>query len=103
MGVQALASGLGVTLLGRSFLQAGLRILRAPEPWPAPSITEVMVIGEDRAGALMRPPHRLSDRKPHGQRRPRPGGLRPVGNDGWPRAAASRKPPARIGHRETLR
>ncbi|WP_156389674.1 hypothetical protein [Methylobacterium sp. Leaf465] len=55
MGVQALASGLGVTLLGRSFLQAGLRILRAPEPWPAPSITEVVLIGEDRAGALMRP------------------------------------------------
>ncbi|KQO67474.1 hypothetical protein [Methylobacterium sp. Leaf89] len=55
IGVEATASGLGVTLLGRSFLKAGLRILRAPAPWPAPSITEVVLIGEDRAGALMRP------------------------------------------------
>ncbi|KQP85413.1 LysR family transcriptional regulator [Methylobacterium sp. Leaf113] len=56
MGVQAaVAGGLGVTLLGRSFLQEGLQILRAPDLWPALPMTEVTVIGEDRAGALIRP------------------------------------------------
>ncbi|KQQ41138.1 LysR family transcriptional regulator [Methylobacterium sp. Leaf125] len=56
MGVQAaVAGGLGVTLLGRSFVQEGLRILQAPELWPALPMTEVTVIGEDRAGELMRP------------------------------------------------
>lgn len=56
MGVQAaVAGGLGVTLLGRSFVQAGMRILRAPELWPAPPMTEVTVMGEDRAPDLVRP------------------------------------------------
>ncbi|KMO27284.1 LysR family transcriptional regulator, partial [Methylobacterium variabile] len=56
MGVQAaVAGGLGVTLLGRSFVQEGMQILRAPELWPALPMTEVTVLGEDRAPALVEP------------------------------------------------
>ncbi|MER2248690.1 LysR substrate-binding domain-containing protein [Methylorubrum podarium] len=55
-GVQAaVAGGLGVTLLGRSFLQEGMQILRAPEIWPALPMTEVMVLGEERAADLVQP------------------------------------------------
>ncbi|MRI53892.1 LysR family transcriptional regulator [Methylobacterium sp. DB1607] len=55
-GVQAaVAGGLGVTLLGRSFLQEGMQILRAPEVWPALPMTEVMVLGEERAADLVQP------------------------------------------------
>lgn len=55
-GVQAaVAGGLGVTLLGRSFLQEGMQILRAPEIWPALPMTEVMVLGEERAADLVHP------------------------------------------------
>jgi hypothetical protein len=49
------AGGLGVTLLGRSFLQEGMQILRAPEVWPALPMTEVMVLGEERAADLVQP------------------------------------------------
>ncbi|GJD48633.1 HTH-type transcriptional regulator GltR [Methylobacterium crusticola] len=56
MGVQAAVSGgLGVTLLGRAFLQEGLKVLRAPDLWPALPMTEVTVMGEDRAPDLVRP------------------------------------------------
>ena len=56
MGVQAaVAGGLGVTLLGRSFVQEGIQILRAPELWPALPMTEVSVLGEDRAPDLVEP------------------------------------------------
>ncbi|WP_407530214.1 LysR substrate-binding domain-containing protein [Methylobacterium oryzisoli] len=56
MGVQAaVAGGLGVTLLGRSFVQEGMQILRAPELWPALPTTEVTVMGEDRAPDLVLP------------------------------------------------
>lgn len=55
-GVQAaVAGGLGVTLLGRSFLQEGMQILRAPEIWPALPMTEIMVLGEERAADLVQP------------------------------------------------
>jgi DNA-binding transcriptional LysR family regulator len=56
MGVQAaVAGGLGVTLLGRSFVQEGMQILRAPELWPALPLSEVIVLGEDRAPDLVAP------------------------------------------------
>lgn len=57
MGIQAaVAGGLGVTVLGRSFVQDGMQILRAPELWPALPMTEITVVGEDRAAAhLIRP------------------------------------------------
>lgn len=55
-GVQAaVAGGLGVTLLGRSFLQEGMQILRAPDLWPALPMTEVSVLGEERAADLVQP------------------------------------------------
>lgn len=56
MGVQAaVAGGLGVTLLGRSFMQEGMQILRAPDLWPALPMTDVTVLGEDRAPDLVAP------------------------------------------------
>lgn len=49
-GVQAaVAGGLGVTALGKSFLQEGMRILEPSESWPTLPTTEVAVIGEDSA------------------------------------------------------
>jgi DNA-binding transcriptional LysR family regulator len=57
MGVQAaVAGGLGVTVLGKSFVQEGMQILRAPEHWPALPMTEITVVGEDsKAADLIRP------------------------------------------------
>lgn len=57
MGIQAaVAGGLGVTVLGRSFVQDDMQILRAPEHWPALPMTEVIVIGEEGQNAdLVRP------------------------------------------------
>ncbi len=57
MGIQAaVAGGLGVTVLGRSFARDGLQILHAPEHWPALPMTEIVIIGEDSASAdLVRP------------------------------------------------
>jgi DNA-binding transcriptional LysR family regulator len=57
MGVQAaVAGGLGVTVLGRSFMQPGLRILSSSEGWPPLPMTEIVLLGEDRAQAhLARP------------------------------------------------
>ncbi len=57
MGVQAaVAGGLGITVLGRSFVQQGLKELQPPDHWPALPMTEIVVIGEDgQAADLMRP------------------------------------------------
>jgi DNA-binding transcriptional LysR family regulator len=50
MGVQAaVAGGLGISVLGRSFLQPGLRILSAHEGWPILPMTEIVLLGEERA------------------------------------------------------
>ncbi|MCK8787730.1 LysR substrate-binding domain-containing protein [Roseomonas sp. NAR14] len=56
-GIQAaVAGGLGVTVLGRSFMGAGLQALRTPEHWPVLPMTEIVLIGEERAEAeLVRP------------------------------------------------
>lgn len=57
IGVQAaVAGGLGVTVLGKSFLQNGMKILPASAQWPALPASEVAVIGEDPAKqAIMEP------------------------------------------------
>jgi DNA-binding transcriptional LysR family regulator len=57
MGVQAaVAGGLGMTVLGRSFLQQGLHILRTPVHWPALPMNEIVVVGEETAEpTLVRP------------------------------------------------
>lgn len=50
MGVQAaVAGGLGITILGRSFIQDGMQILQVPGHWPALPLTEIVVIGEETA------------------------------------------------------
>ncbi|MEM5405622.1 LysR family transcriptional regulator [Paraburkholderia unamae] len=50
IGVQAaVAGGLGVTVLGRSFLQSGMKVLPVSAQWPALPASEVAVIGEDPA------------------------------------------------------
>jgi DNA-binding transcriptional LysR family regulator len=47
-GVQAaVAGGLGITLLGRSFIQEGMQVLQTPDHWPPLPMTEVVVIGDD--------------------------------------------------------
>ncbi len=47
-GVQAaVAGGLGITLLGRSFIQEGMQILRTPDHWPPLPMTEIVVIGDE--------------------------------------------------------
>lgn len=57
MGIQAaVAGGLGVTVLGRSFVQPHMQILRTSEHWPVLPMTEIVVVGEDgKADALVRP------------------------------------------------
>jgi len=57
MGIQAaVAGGLGVSVLGRSFVQDGLQVLHAPEHWPDLPMTEIVLIGEETAQAnLVRP------------------------------------------------
>ncbi len=47
IGVQAaVMGGLGVTVLGKSFLQSGMKILPTSAQWPALPASEVAVIGE---------------------------------------------------------
>src|ERR1700731_5366027 len=47
-GVQAaVAGGLGVTTLGRSFFQEGMQTLTMPANWPALPMTEIVLIGDD--------------------------------------------------------
>ncbi len=57
MGVRAaVAGGLGVTVLGRSFVQQDMQILAAPDHWPSLPMTEIVILGEDsRAADLVRP------------------------------------------------
>jgi DNA-binding transcriptional LysR family regulator len=57
MAVQAaVAGGLGVTVLGQSFVQQGMKVLEAPQHWPSLPMTEITVIGEDgEAADLVRP------------------------------------------------
>jgi DNA-binding transcriptional LysR family regulator len=56
-GVQAaVAGGLGVTVLGRSFVREGMQVLQAPQHWPDLPMTEITVIGEEgEAADLVRP------------------------------------------------
>ncbi|MNP49379.1 hypothetical protein D3C76_1435610 [compost metagenome] len=56
-GVQAaVAGGLGITALGASFLQEGMRILEPSEKLPTLPSTEVAVIGDqDRTEHLVQP------------------------------------------------
>lgn len=57
MGIQAaVAGGLGVTVLGRSFVQPHMQILRSPDHWPVLPMTEIVVLGEEGTAApLVRP------------------------------------------------
>lgn len=57
MGVQAaVAGGLGITLLGRTFVMPGTRILEVPEHWPLLPMTEIVFIGEEaQVEDLVRP------------------------------------------------
>jgi DNA-binding transcriptional LysR family regulator len=51
-GVQlAVKNGLGVTVLGKSFIQAGLKILPASASWPPLPMTEIILLGEERVPA----------------------------------------------------
>jgi DNA-binding transcriptional LysR family regulator len=56
-GIQAaVAGGLGVTVLGRSFVRQGMQVLQPPRDWPALPMTEIAVIGEQGDAAdLVRP------------------------------------------------
>jgi DNA-binding transcriptional LysR family regulator len=57
MGVQAaVAGGLGVTVLGRSFVQDGLKILGTRDHWPMLPMTEIVLLGEDRTQAHLAKP-----------------------------------------------
>lgn len=54
MGVQAaVAGGLGVTVLGRSFAQPRMQILHGPDRWPVLPMTEIVVLGEEGANAAL--------------------------------------------------
>lgn len=57
MGVQAAAAGgLGMTILGRSFVRDGLQAVATPDSWPALPMTEIVLLGEETAEAdLVRP------------------------------------------------
>lgn len=56
-GLQAaVAGGMGVTVLGKSFAHEGLRIIQTDDNWPPLPTTEVLVIGEDSPAAeVVRP------------------------------------------------
>jgi DNA-binding transcriptional LysR family regulator len=50
MGVQAaVAGGLGITALGRSFIHDGMQILQTPTYWPPLPMTEIVVMGDETA------------------------------------------------------
>lgn len=54
MGVQAaVAGGLGVSVLGRSFVQPHLQVLQGAPSWPVLPMTEIVVLGEDGAAAAL--------------------------------------------------
>jgi len=57
MGIQAaVAGGLGVTVLGRSFVQDGLKVLTTREGWPSLPTTEIVLLGEDHAQSHLAKP-----------------------------------------------
>ncbi|MDY0884940.1 LysR substrate-binding domain-containing protein [Dongia soli] len=57
MGIQAAVAGsIGVTVLGRSFVQDGLRILNPRDQWPSLPMTEIVLLGEDRAQSQLAKP-----------------------------------------------
>jgi DNA-binding transcriptional LysR family regulator len=57
LGVQlAVKHGLGVTVLGKSFVQDRLRILPANANWPPLPMTEIVLLGEDRVPASIAEP-----------------------------------------------
>lgn len=57
MGVQAaVAGGLGITALGRSFIQDGMQILPPPPHWPRLPMTEIVVLGNDTAEKTLAQP-----------------------------------------------
>lgn len=50
MGVQAaVEGGLGISLLGQSFIKSNMKILRVPDHWPPLPKTEIVVLGQDNA------------------------------------------------------
>lgn len=49
----AVIGGFGVTVLGRSFVQEGMNVIRPSEQWPALPMTEIVVIGEEKGEARM--------------------------------------------------
>jgi DNA-binding transcriptional LysR family regulator len=57
MGVQAaVAGGLGITVLGQSFVREDMQVLRVPENWPPLPMTEIVAIGESsKAAQLLEP------------------------------------------------
>lgn len=57
VGIQAaVAGGLGFSVLGRSFLQEGIQVLKPSVAWPTLPTTEIVIVGEDTAPAdLVRP------------------------------------------------
>jgi DNA-binding transcriptional LysR family regulator len=57
MGVQAaVAGGLGITVLGRSFIQEGMQTLNVPDSWPPLPMTEIVVLGDDTAEKALAQP-----------------------------------------------
>ena len=52
----AVAGGFGVTVLGRSFVQDGLRVIPSSDLWPVLPMTEIVVIGEETAEARVAQP-----------------------------------------------
>ncbi|WP_423414754.1 LysR substrate-binding domain-containing protein [Hyphomicrobium sp. B1] len=57
MGVQAaVEGGLGVTILGRSFIKDGLKILSVPDNWPPLPMTDIVVLGDDGAQRILAQP-----------------------------------------------
>jgi DNA-binding transcriptional LysR family regulator len=49
----AVIGGFGVTVLGRSFVQEGMNVIRPSDQWPALLMTEIVVIGEEKSEARM--------------------------------------------------
>jgi len=57
MGAQAaVAGGMGITVLGRSFVRPDLQILSVAEGWPVLPMTEIIIIGEESASAELAQP-----------------------------------------------
>lgn len=51
-GIRAgVAGGLGITVLGRSFIGPDMQALEVPAHWPALPRTEIVLIGEEQTAA----------------------------------------------------